>query len=170
MQITEIRIEASQSLDLISIQMSYSEIALTLKRLLLWLSNCRKLLILGCSFTWCKLLILFMFVYDKNKDTPFCIGSIDQLRTKRTCPLTGSVWLLKVSTYGRCLVIEAVHFWILKVSTYGRCRVIEGVHLREVSGYWRCKLAGGVRWWLKVFTARWCLVIEGVHFQEVSGY
>ena len=94
-----------------------------------------------------------MFVYDKNKDTPFCIGSIDQLRTKRTCPLTGSVWLLKGSTYGRCLVIEAVHFWILKVSTYGRCRVIEAVHF----------------WILKVSTYGRCLVIEGVNSQEVSG-
>ena len=46
-----------------------SEIALTLKLLLLWLSNCRKLLIVGCSFAWCKLFILFTFVYD-NKDTP----------------------------------------------------------------------------------------------------
>ena len=53
-----------------------TRMALTLKHLLLWLSNCRKLLILGCSFTWCKLFILFMFVYDKNKDTPFCIGSM----------------------------------------------------------------------------------------------
>ena len=39
------------------------------------LSNCRKLLILWCSFTWCKLFTLLMFVFDKNKDTPFCIGS-----------------------------------------------------------------------------------------------
>ena len=53
-----------------------SEIALTLKLLLLWLSNCRKFLVFGCSFTWCKLLILFVFAYDKNKDTPFCIGSV----------------------------------------------------------------------------------------------
>ena len=35
-----------------------------------------QLLILGCSFTWYKLFILFMFVYDKNKDTPLWIGSI----------------------------------------------------------------------------------------------
>ena len=40
------------------------------------LSNCRKLLILGCCFMWCKLFILFIFVYDKNKDTPLWIGSI----------------------------------------------------------------------------------------------
>ena len=53
-----------------------SEIALTLKVLLLWLSNCRKLLIFGCSSTWCKLFTLFMFVYNKNKDTPLWIGSI----------------------------------------------------------------------------------------------
>ena len=50
-----------------------SEIALTLKLLLLWLSNCRKLLILGCSFTWCKPFILFMSMYDQ---TPLWIGSI----------------------------------------------------------------------------------------------
>ena len=50
---------------------------LTLKLLLLWLSNCRKLPILGCSFTWCKLFTLFMFVYDKNKDTPLWIGYIE---------------------------------------------------------------------------------------------
>ena len=48
----------------------------TLNLLLLWLSNCRKLLILGCSFTWCKLLIVFMFVYDYNKDMPLWIGSM----------------------------------------------------------------------------------------------
>ena len=38
-----------------------SVIALTLKLSLLWLSNC-KLLILGCFFMWCKLFILCMFV------------------------------------------------------------------------------------------------------------
>ena len=43
-----------------------SEIALTLKLLLLWHSNCRKLLIWGYSVTWCKLFVLFMFVYDKK--------------------------------------------------------------------------------------------------------
>ena len=32
-------------------------------------SNCRKLLILECSFMYCKLFILFMFVYEKNRDT-----------------------------------------------------------------------------------------------------
>ena len=53
-----------------------SEIALTLKVLLLWLSNYRKLLILGCSFMWCKLFTLSTFVYDKNKDTPLWIGSM----------------------------------------------------------------------------------------------
>ena len=52
-----------------------SEIALTLKLLMLWLSNCRKLLILGCPFTWYKLFIVFLFVYNKNKDTPLWIGS-----------------------------------------------------------------------------------------------
>ena len=56
-----------------------TQIALTLKVLLLWLSNCRKLLIWGCSFTKCKLLIVFLFVYDKNKDTPLWIGSMHQL-------------------------------------------------------------------------------------------
>ena len=53
-----------------------TEVALTLKLLLLWLSNCWKLLILGCSFTWCKLFVSLMFVYDKNKDTPLWIGSM----------------------------------------------------------------------------------------------
>ena len=77
-----------------------SEIALTLK---LWNfycydSNCRKLLILECSFTWCKLLILLMFVYDKNKDTPFCIESmafiiplwtsLDKTQSYRKWPVT----------------------------------------------------------------------------------
>ena len=33
-------------------------------------------MILGRSFTWCKLFILLMFVYDKNKDTPLWVGSI----------------------------------------------------------------------------------------------
>ena len=39
-----------------------SEIALTFKHLLLWLSKCRKLLMWGSPFTWCKLVIVFMFV------------------------------------------------------------------------------------------------------------
>ena len=96
-------------------------------------------------------------------------------------PVVGS---LKVSTYGRCLVIEGVHWrnvsgywrfpltervWSLKVSTYGRYLVIEGVHLREVSGYCRCPLTRGI-WLLKVSTERWCRIIEGVHLREVSGY
>ena len=46
-----------------------TEVALTLKLLLPRLSNCKKLLTLGCSFTWCKVFILFVFVYKKNKDT-----------------------------------------------------------------------------------------------------
>ena len=46
-----------------------SEIAITLKLLLPWLSNFRNLLILVYSFTWYKLFILFMFVYDKIYDT-----------------------------------------------------------------------------------------------------
>ena len=29
-----------------------------------------------CFHVICKLFILFMFVYDKNKDTPFCTGSM----------------------------------------------------------------------------------------------
>ena len=42
-----------------------------------WISfHCGKLLVLGCSFTWCKLFILFMIVYDKNKDASLWIGSI----------------------------------------------------------------------------------------------
>ena len=53
---------------------------LTLKHLLLWPSNCRKLLILICAFMWCKLFILIMFVYDKNKDVHFCIESIIQFQ------------------------------------------------------------------------------------------
>ena len=53
-----------------------TEVALILKHLLLWLSNCRKLLIWGYSFMWCKLFVVFMFVYDKNKDTPLWIGSM----------------------------------------------------------------------------------------------
>ena len=54
-----------------------SEIALTLKHLLLSLSNCRKLLILECSIFHVikKKSFFFMFVYDKNKDTLW-IGSI----------------------------------------------------------------------------------------------
>ena len=60
-----------------------SQIALTLKPLLLWFSNCRKLLILGCSFMWCKLFISFMFVYDKNKDIPLWIGSMRMRLTKK---------------------------------------------------------------------------------------
>ena len=39
--------------------------------------NRRKLLILGYSFMRCKLFILFMFVYDKNKDTLFCMESMN---------------------------------------------------------------------------------------------
>ena len=40
------------------------------------LISLREVLVLGCSFTWCKLFILFMIVYDKNKDASLWIGSI----------------------------------------------------------------------------------------------
>ena len=64
-----------------------TQIALTLNLLLLWLSNCGKWLILGCSFTWCKLFIVFMFVYYKNKDTPLWIESIVWVMCVRaSCP------------------------------------------------------------------------------------
>ena len=110
MQITEIRIEASQALDLISMYKSLKyEIALTLKLLLLWLSNCRKLLILGCSFMWCNLFIFFMFVYEKNKDTPFCIGSMCCLQM-----LTRLSYKWKWIWLYRCMHIKItiVYIWI----------------------------------------------------------
>ena len=59
--------------------------------------------------------------------------------------------------------------WLFKVSTDGRCLVIEGVHWWNVSGYWRCPLTRGI-WLLKVSTEGWCWIIESVHLREVSGY
>ena len=75
-----------------------TQIALTLKLLLLWLSNCRKLLIWGCASMWCKLFILFMFVYDKNKDTPFCIGSITKFLCYSGILLLQGWYVLQVIT------------------------------------------------------------------------
>ena len=57
---------------------------------------------LGCSFTRCKLFTLFMFVYDKNKDTPLSIGSmVNSKRISDYLPnqskissYTSSLWLI----------------------------------------------------------------------------
>ena len=82
-------------MDLISIQT-----AVTLKLLLLWFSSFRKLLILGCSFMWCKLFTLFTFVYNKNKDMPLWIGSI----VKRVITAQTSKAMTKVCTM--CMNLE----------------------------------------------------------------
>ena len=65
--------EASHVLDLISIEISQ----------ILSSSNFDTLTAKFYEGTNCRMffhVILFMFVYNKNKDMPFCIGSIDRCR------------------------------------------------------------------------------------------
>ena len=123
-----------------------TQIALTLTHLLLWLSNYRNLLICGCSFMWCKLLVLFMFVYDKNKGTPFCMGSIDNHYSVKRRLINSSGYLLNLEEVKTCFSI----IWNQQIASDKRSNLI--IHV--------CPFCLADQWVVNNHSPKWRLTLS----------